>query len=434
MDVAVIGTGYVGLVTAACLAEVGHRVIGIDGDADKVARLSQGDPVIYEPGVEELLQRNLANGRLRFSVSIAEGVASSTILFLCVGTPPRLDGSADLSQVEAVSREIAHHLESYRLLVEKSTVPVRTATWIERTLRLYSRGQADFDVASNPEFTREGSAVEDFLHPDRIVLGVPNRRAAGLLHELYAGFDCPKLDTDVSTAEIIKHASNSFLALKISYINLIADLCEAANGDVATVAAGMGLDARIGRAFLHPGLGYGGSCFPKDVLAFIDIGEGLGVDMAILKGVDQVNRGRIGRLVDKLRQALWVLQDKTVAIWGLAFKPHTDDIRGAPALALAERLLKEGAVLRLHDPRAMPRARHVLLPSDRVAYCDSPEQAAIGAHAVVIATEWPLYREVDWAAVRENVATPILVDGRNLCDPSALEPLGFEYLGIGRRA
>lgn len=432
MDIAVIGTGYIGLVTAACLADKGHRVIGVDQDLNKVKRLADGDPVIYEPGLEELLRRNLAAGRLSFTGCIGEGVARSKVLFICVGTPPSADGSADLTQVENVTREIAGHLDGYRLLVEKSTVPVKTAGWIERTVRLYNHHHVDFDVASNPEFTREALAVHDFMHPDRIVIGVSSQRAAELLLEVYEGFDCPKIVTDVSTSEIIKHASNSFLAMKISYINLIADICEAAGGNVQTVAEGMGYDARIGRAFLGAGVGYGGSCFPKDVKAFCRIGEELGVDMALLHAVDQINERRIDLLLAKLRSLLWIAKDKTVAVWGLAFKAGTDDIRGSQALRIAQRLSAEGAIVRLYDPAAAERAKAELPPGERVIYCDSAMAAAAGANALVVATDWPEFGEVDLDALHQTMQTPIVIDGRNLFDLEAMRAAGFEYRSIGR--
>ncbi len=434
MDIAVIGTGYIGLVTAVCLASKGHRVIGVDQDADKVRRLNAGDPVIYEPGVDELLRAGLGSGRLRFCASIAEGVAASQALFICVGTPPSSDGSADLTQVENVTREIAGCMDGYRLLIEKSTVPVKTAGWVERTVRLHNHRQVDFDVASNPEFTREAMAVQDFLEPDRIVIGVSSERAAELMLEIYRDFDCPKIVTDVSTSEIIKHASNSFLAMKISYINLIADLCEAAGGDVKTVADGMGLDARIGRAFLGAGVGYGGSCFPKDVKAFCRIGEDLGLDMSLLHAVDGINERRVGQLVAKLRQALWIVKDKTIAVWGLAFKAGTDDTRSSQAIRLAVELLREGANVRLYDPQAAARARHELPPSDEVVYCASALEAAQGASALIVATDWPEFREIDLAALHTALTTPIVVDGRNLFCLKAMERAGFEYYSVGRRS
>jgi UDPglucose 6-dehydrogenase len=434
MNLSVIGTGYVGLVTAACFAELGHVVVGVDNNEEKVKRLSQGEPTIYEPGIEALLKRNLEKGHIRFTSEIADGVAASTILFICVGTPPRDDGSADLSQVEGVTRVIAENLHDYRLLVEKSTVPVHTSRWVERTVRLYNRRGIEFDVASNPEFLREGSALEDFMNPDRVVIGVSSDRAAQLLLELYSHFDCPKIVTDANTAEIIKHASNSFLATKISFINMIANLCESAEADISTVAQAMGMDKRIGRAFLNAGLGWGGSCFPKDVKAFIHIGEELGVDMSLLKSVDDVNQERIKRLLDKVHQALWVVRDKDIAVLGLAFKPNTDDIRGAPALEVVQQLLAEGARLRLYDPQAMKNTQQALPPSDRVFYAPSAQEAVTGAHALVIATDWNEFKSLDLQQLKSWMTTPIIIDGRNIFSSEQAEAAGFEYFPVGRKA
>jgi UDPglucose 6-dehydrogenase len=433
MNLSVIGTGYVGLVTAVCFAELGHNVVGVDNNEEKIKRLRQGIPPIYEPGIEELLRRNMEQGRLRFTGEIAEGVAASTVLFICVGTPQNEDGSADLSQVENVTRVIAENMRDYRLLVEKSTVPVHTSRWIERTVRLYNRRGVEFDVASNPEFLREGSAIGDFMNPDRIVVGVSSDRAAQILLELYSHFDCPKIVTDANTAEIIKHASNSFLAMKISFINMIANLCEQADADVQTVAEGMGLDKRIGRAFLNAGLGYGGYCFPKDVKAFIRIGEDLGVNMDLLKEVDSLNLSRIENILAKVRRALWVVREKDIAILGLAFKPNTDDIRGAPAIELAQRLLAEGARLRLYDPQAMANTQRVLPPSDRVFYAHSPQEAVSGAQALIVATEWEEFKSLDLRQLNKWMTTPILIDGRNIFSPADAEAAGFEYFPVGRK-
>ncbi len=433
MNLSVIGTGYVGLVTAVCFAELGHNVTGVDNNEEKVKRLQQGIPPIYEPGIDVLLRRNMEQGRLRFTSEIAEGVEASTVLFICVGTPQNDDGSADLSQVENVTRVIAENMHNYRLLVEKSTVPVHTSRWIERTVRLYNRQNVEFDVASNPEFLREGSAIDDFMNPDRIVVGVSSDRAAQLLLELYSHFDCPKIVTDANTAEIIKHASNSFLAMKISFINMIANLCEQADADVQTVADGMGLDKRIGRAFLNAGLGYGGYCFPKDVKAFIRIGEELGVDMNLLKEVDSLNLSRVENIMTKVRRALWVVRDKDIAILGLAFKPNTDDIRGAPAIELAQRLLAEGARLRLYDPQAMENTQRELPPSDRVFYAPSPQKAITGAQALIIATDWDEFKSLDLHQLNKWMMTPIIIDGRNIFSRAEVEAAGFEYFPVGRK-
>jgi len=432
MDIGVIGTGYVGLVTATCLAKLGHRVFGVDQDEEKIARLRRGVSPIYEPGLEELLREQQEAGRIQFSLEIPDAVRAATVLFICVGTPPREDGSADLSQVEEVTRVIAESMDGYRLLVEKSTVPVRTSGWIERTVRLFNRRNVEFDVASNPEFLREGTAIEDFLHPDRIVIGVSSERAGRLLREIYAGFSCPLIETDVNTAEIIKHASNSFLAMKISFINMVADLCERTGADILTVAEAMGLDKRIGRAFLNAGLGYGGACFPKDVLAFIHIAEEHGLDFRLLRAVDEINRQRRDLFLAKVRQALWHVRGKTLALLGLSFKPHTDDIRGSPGVEIAQRLQAEGAQLRLYDPRAMEKAQLLLPPGPQVIYTASALEAAEGAHALLIATDWPQFQALSLAKLKERLATPVIVDGRNLFDPEQARAAGFEYHPVGR--
>jgi UDPglucose 6-dehydrogenase len=432
MDIGVIGTGYVGLVTATCLAKLGHRVFGVDQDEEKIARLRRGVSPIYEPGLEELLREQQEAGRIQFSLEIPDAVRAATVLFICVGTPPREDGSADLSQVEEVTRVIAESMDGYRLLVEKSTVPVRTSGWIERTVRLFNRRNVEFDVASNPEFLREGTAIEDFLHPDRIVIGVSSERAGRLLREIYAGFSCPLIETDVNTAEIIKHASNSFLAMKISFINMVADLCERTGADILTVAEAMGLDKRIGRAFLNAGLGYGGACFPKDVLAFIHIAEEHGLDFRLLRAVDEINRQRRDLFLAKVRQALWHVRGKTLALLGLSFKPHTDDIRGSPGVEIAQRLQAEGAQLRLYDPRAMEKAQLLLPPGPQVIYTASALEAAEGAHALLIATDWPQFQALSLAELKERLATPVIVDGRNLFDPEQVRAAGFEYHPVGR--
>ncbi|MDH7569953.1 MAG: UDP-glucose/GDP-mannose dehydrogenase family protein [Armatimonadota bacterium] len=433
MKITIIGTGYVGLVTAVGFAELGHHVLGVDQDVEKVSRLKAGDPVIYEPGLPELMARQQASGRLHFTTEIAEGVAYAPIAFICVGTPPRPDGSADLSQMEAVAREVAASISEYRLVVEKSTVPVHTSNWIHRTLRLYSRPGAEFEVASNPEFLREGSAVHDFFHPDRIVLGVPSPRAASILEEIYAPFQCPKIVTDPNTAEIIKHACNSFLALKISYINLMADLCERAEADVEVVARAMGLDQRIGAQFLQAGLGYGGACFPKDIQAFIRIGEEHGLDFGLLRKADEVNQGRAPAVLQKLKRALWVLEGKEVAILGLAFKPNTDDVRGSQSLAVAQALLENGARLRLYDPHAAEKAKKVLPPGECVTYAPSAMEALRGANACVLATAWDEFRALDLAAAARAMQTPIMVDARNFFDPDAARAAGLEYHCMGRK-
>ncbi len=431
--IGVLGLGHVGLPTAVGFAELGWQVIGTDSDANKVALIAQGKCPFYEPELEPLLQKNLAAGRLTVAPDVGEAVRASDLLFVCVGTPQKADGSPDLSQVEAVIRTVAENLNGYKLIVEKSTVPVQTAQWIKRTIQRYAKGNADFDVASNPEFLREGTALYDFFHPDRIVVGVESERAREWLEELYRPLKAPMVITDVNTAELIKHAANSFLALKISFINMVADLCEAVGADVTEVAKGIGLDPRIGPHFLQAGIGYGGYCLPKDLKAFIHIAEEHKVDFSLLKEVERINEARVERFVRKVQQALWVLKDKTLAIWGLAFKPNTDDIREAPSLKLIRRLLEEGANLRLYDPAAMGNVR-LLFPDDppRLCYCSSALEAATGVHAVLLVTEWDEFRKMNWSQLREVVTLPIIVDGRNCLDPQELEMQGFEYYALGR--
>ena len=431
--IGVLGLGHVGLPTAVGFAELGYQVIGTDSDAKKVETIAQGKSPFYEPELEPLLQKNLAAGRLRVTTDVGEAVRISDILFVCVGTPQRPDGSADLSQVEAVIRTVAENLNGYKLIVEKSTVPVQTAQWIKRTLIRYAGSNATFDVASNPEFLREGTAVHDFFHPDRIVIGVESERAKEWLLELYRPLNAPIVVTDLNTAEIIKHAANSFLALKISFINMVADLCEATGADVVKVAEGIGLDPRIGKHFLQAGLGFGGYCLPKDLKAFIRIAEEHNVDFSLLKEVERINEARVDRFVRKVQKALWVLKYKTLAVWGLAFKPNTDDIREAPSLKIIRRLLDEGANLRLYDPAAMENVRQVFPENPpRLVYCQSALEAATGAHAILLVTEWDEFKQVDWHQVKQVVALPIVVDGRNCLDPTKLQEAGFEYYGMGR--
>ncbi|MCS7185717.1 MAG: UDP-glucose/GDP-mannose dehydrogenase family protein [Armatimonadetes bacterium] len=432
--VGVLGLGHVGLPTAVGFAELGWQVVGTDSDSAKVSLIADGHCPFYEPDLEPLLRKNLAEGRLKVTCDVGEAVRESDILFVCVGTPQKPDGSPDLSQVEAVIRTVAENLNGYKLIVEKSTVPVQTAQWIKRTILRYAGSGTEFDVASNPEFLREGTAVHDFFYPDRIVIGVESERARNWLLELYKPLNAPIVVTDVNTAEIIKHAANSFLALKISFINMISDLCEAVGADVTEVARGIGLDPRIGPQFLQAGIGYGGYCLPKDLKAFIHIAEEHRVDFSLLKEVERVNEARIDRFVRKVQQALWVLKEKTIAIWGLAFKPNTDDIREAPSLKVISRLLDEGAKLRLYDPAAMNNVRQVFPENPpSLVYCKSAIEAATNAHAILIVTEWEEFRKIDWAKVKQVIALPIVVDGRNCLDPKTVREAGFEYYGMGRK-
>ncbi len=434
MRIAVFGTGYVGLVTAVGLAELGHQVVGADKVVVKIDRISRGEVPIYEPGLNELLEANLKKGRLSFSARLDQTIQDSDVIFVCVGTPQADDGSADMSQIEEVSRMIAENLNSYKLVVEKSTVPIKTSSWIKRTITLYKKTDMSFDIASNPEFLREGSAVLDFLNPDRIIIGVETERARDILVKIYERAKDRLVITNIDTAELIKHASNSFLAMKISYINLMANLCEKTEADIEQVAKGMGLDPRIGGLFLKAGLGFGGSCFPKDLKALIKIGEDLGVNMNLLKETDRVNADRVKVFLDKIKKALWILKDKNIAVLGLAFKPETDDIREAPSIRLIRELLAEGANLRLYDPQARENMKEQF-PEDpaRVLYCDSAYQAAAGVNALLIITEWKEFLDIDLKKIKDLMANPIIIDGRNIYDPERVRKLGFEYYSVGRK-
>ena len=434
MKIGVIGTGYVGLVTAVCLADLGHDVVGTDVVADKIDKASRGISHIYEPGLEELLKANLKKGNLSFTPDLDKAIQSSDVLFVSVNTPQKEDGSADMTFVESVSRKIADNLNDYKVVVEKSTVPVKTSMWIKKTITSCKKKDVDFDVASNPEFLREGSAVSDFLNPDRIIIGVETEKARDILVKIYEKFKDRILVTNIDTAELIKHASNSYLALKISYINLIAELCEKTDADVNQVAKGMGFDPRIGSQFLRAGLGYGGSCFPKDIRALAKIGEDLGVNMNLLREADRVNLDRIDSFVEKTKKALWILKDKKIAVLGLAFKPETDDIREALSTKIIKKLLDEGSFLRLYDPRAMENMREIF-PEEppQISYVKSPYEAVKEANALLIITEWDEFKELDLKKIKEVMDNPIIIDGRNVYDPSEVRELGFEYYSIGRQ-
>ncbi len=427
MDIGVFGIGYVGLTTALGFASKGHRVFAVDKDEAKIESLRSGRVPLFEPGAQELLEEN--RQRLHFSTDGEEAVKRAEVLFICVGTPSLPDGSADLSQVESVARFIAERMPSYRLIVEKSTVPVHTAYWIKRTVNLYRKSEVPFDVVSNPEFLREGSALQDFLHPDRIVIGAETERAREIMRRLYEDFKAPLLFTDVKTAEIIKHASNSFLATKISFINMVADLCETVGADVDLVARGMGLDPRIGPQFLKAGIGFGGSCFPKDIKAFYRIAEENGVDFSLLKEVERINSGRWEKFVQKVKGVIWNLRGKRIGVLGLSFKPNTDDVREAPSLKIISLLLKEGAMVVAHDPAAGKNAKKVL-PDLHLE--EDPYTLAKGANAILLATEWELYRQLDWKRIRQLMETPIIFDGRNFLDGRKLASLGFEYYPVGK--
>lgn len=437
MNVAIIGSGYVGLVTGTCLAEIGHYVICVDNDEEKIEVLKKGEIPIYEPQLEKLVKKNMAKERLSFSTSIKEGVSRAKVIFIAVGTPPKENGEADLSSVEKVCSQIARNMKEYKLIVEKSTVPVQTGQWIKRLFRV-NNSLSDFDIASNPEFLREGTAVHDFLNPDRIVIGVETERAASILKELYSpiinqkskGSDSvPLMIVDLETAELIKHASNSFLTTKISFINAVADICEKTGADIEKVAEGMGYDPRIGASFLKAGIGFGGFCFPKDLQAFIRIAEKLNYDFALLKEVEKINKNRPKILLDKIEKALGTVEGKTIGILGLAFKPNTDDIRLAPSIEIISLLQKKKAQIKAYDPVATHKAKEILRD---VEYGGDPYEVARGSNALVIVTEWDEFQRIDLERIRDLMINPVIVDGRNIYEPEKMKELGFIYKSIGR--
>lgn len=429
MKIAVVGCGYVGLVSGACFASFGHEVICVDIDARKVELLKNGKMPLYEPGLEALIRRCVRKKKLSFTTDLRAAARRQDIVFIAVGTPPLPNGEADLSFVENVARTVAEEIDRYKLIVEKSTVPVSTGRWVQKTIERHAKKSAKFDVASNPEFLREGSAVHDFLHPDRVILGVESARAEKMLRTLYRPLDCPILVTDINSAEIIKHASNSFLAMKISFINAISRVCDLARADVGRVAEGMGLDRRIGRQFLNPGIGFGGFCFPKDLQAFIRISEKLGYDFELLKSVESINEEQKKLFVKKVKDSVWNLRDKTIGVLGLAFKPNTDDMRFAPSLDIIAELQSHGARIRAYDPHAMGKARELL---KNVEFCKDAYEVCRGSDCLAVLTEWDAFRKLDWARVKKLLKQPVIVDGRNLYDPKALRAKGFRYSSIGR--
>ena len=453
IQIAVVGSGYVGLVAAVCFAEMGHDVICVDNDERKVAALQGGDTLIHESYLPELLER-YRNSKVRFMTDLAEATRECDAIFIAVGTPQSETGDADLSYVEAVACEIARSLTTYKVIVEKSTVPVYTNEWISRAMERNGVSRHLFDVVSNPEFLREGTAVADFLHPDRIVVGADNDRAAAILHAIYAPLTSgeyysrpdaisgvcsvttppPILLTSTKSAEIIKHASNAFLALKISFINAVSNLCEATNANVEQVARGMGLDTRIGPRFLRPGIGYGGSCFPKDVAAFRSVAEQLGIDFNLLTEVEKINAQQKKRFLSKVRSALWTLRGKRLGVLGLAFKGETDDIRESPAIELVEMLLAEGCSVVAYDPAAIKRTEQVLPAGPNLRYAGDAYEAAENADALLILTDWSEFASLDLNRLNKALRYPIVIDGRNLYDPHVMTEHGFTYLSVGRPA
>ena len=432
MNIAVVGTGYVGLVTGSCFAEFGVSVVGVDKDAAKIALLQKGGVPFYEPGLEEMVRRNLREGRLSFSTDMKTAVEKALVILIAVGTPPGDGGAADLSFVREVALGIARFMNGYKVVVTKSTVPMGTGAMIRRLIEENQVRKTPFSVASNPEFLREGAAIEDFMRPNRVVIGADDPHATAILKDLYNPLyliETPFVITNVLSAEMIKYASNAFLATKISFINEIAGLCEAVGADIHEVVRGMGLDNRIGRKFLHPGPGFGGSCFPKDTRAILTMAAEAGVPARVVQAVIEVNESQIGRMVDKIARATGGLQGKTLACLGLSFKPNTSDTRDSPAIRILAELVKRGVRIRAYDPAAMEEARRVL---PDIAYAENPYEAARECDALVIATEWNQFRSLDWERLKRTLKSPIVVDLRNVYEPDQMKALGFAYTGVGR--
>jgi len=427
--ITVIGTGYVGLVTGACLADIGHRVICIDKDDSKIQMLNNGKIPIYEPGLSALVTRNMKKGRLLFLNDMERGVRESRVIFIAVGTPPKSKGEADLSAVESVSEEIARHMNSYKLIVQKSTVPIATGDWVESTISMFKKRHMQFDIASNPEFLREGTAIKDFTKPDRIVIGVETARAKKIMENIYRPIKAEIIFTDIKSAELIKHASNSFLAMKISFINSLSRICDLSKADIDKVAYGIGRDKRIGSDFLKASLGYGGFCFPKDLAAFINVSERLGYTPELLKAAAKVNEQQKVFFFNKIKKAIWNIPGKTIAMLGLSFKPNTDDIRLSPSLDIINMLKKEGANIRAYDPKAMEKSAKEL---KGVCYCKDSYEAVKGADCLIVATDWPEFMALDLRRVKRLLKRPVIVDGRNMFDPDRIRRMGFTYYSIGR--
>lgn len=432
MNICIVGTGYVGLVTGACLAEFGMNLICVDNDHQKIDLLKQGKIPIYEPGLDQLVAKEVREGRLRFSSSIEEGIQSSLVIFIAVGTPPREDGSADLRFVEEVAKEIAHWMDGYKVVVMKSTVPVGTARWLKQLIQQELSKPIPFDIVSNPEFLREGSAINDFMRPDRVVIGAESEQAMAIMKDIYSALyliETPFILTSLESAEMIKYATNSFLATKVTFINEIANLCEKVGADVHHVAKAMGLDGRIGKKFLHPGPGYGGSCFPKDTRALSWLAREKGYTFRILDSVIQANELQKQRMVEKIREMVGDLKGKIIGVLGLSFKPNTNDVRESASIAIIQRLLEMGATVRAFDPAAMEEAKKML---PEVTYGKDAYEVADGAHGLVLATEWNQFRRLDLPRLKTLLKEPVFIDLRNVYDPDHLRRLGFRYCGVGR--
>ncbi|MBI2651721.1 UDP-glucose/GDP-mannose dehydrogenase family protein [Candidatus Woesearchaeota archaeon] len=430
MKISVIGTGYVGLATATVFAELGNEVIGADIDKEKIEKLNKGIMPIYEPGLKELVERNIKKKRLAFTNDNKTAIEHADIIFICVGTPPKDNGETDLKYVEKVALEIASTIKSYKVIVHKSTVPVETGEKVKKIIEANIKKNVDFDVVSNPEFLREGSAIKDTMEPERIVIGTDSKRASEMMKKLYSQIKAPMIITDVRSAELIKHASNSFLATKISFINAIARICELAGADVGKVAEGMGYDKRIGSSFLNAGIGYGGFCFPKDVQAFIKIAESYGYDFQMLKATHSINEQQKKFFVEKIKKALGNPNNKKIGVLGLAFKPNTDDMRFAPSVYILQELQRLGAIINAYDPEAMGKAKSLL---NSINFCKEPYDVCINAEALLILTEWNEFKELDLEKIKSLMKHPIIIDGRNMYDPKLLREKGFRYFSIGRK-
>jgi UDPglucose 6-dehydrogenase len=432
MKICMIGSGYVGLVTGACLAEFGMEVICVDKDKAKIERVQNGESPFYEPGLDVLIEKNMKEGRLTFSTETQKGIRASKVIFIAVGTPAHSDGSADLIHVEAVAKEIAQSMEEYKIIVLKSTVPVGTGKWIKGVITETLKGAVPFDMVSNPEFLREGAAVEDFFRPDRVVIGAESGRAVEMMKEIYNALyliETPFVITTIETAEMIKYASNAFLATKISFINEIANLCEGVGADVHDVARAMGLDGRIGRKFLHPGPGFGGSCFPKDTKALVHLARGHNCEMEIVQSTISVNERQRARMIEKIEEMVGDVRGKTIGILGLAFKPNTDDMREASSIPIIQGLQARGARIKAYDPEAMEEAKKILKD---VIYCQGPYEVAEGSHALVLLTEWNQFRLLDLERIKGLLQEPVFIDLRNVYEPLHVRGLGFRYCGVGR--
>ncbi len=428
--ISIIGTGYVGLVSGTCLAEIGHQVICVDNNEEKIEKLKKGISPIYEPGLDRLILKNKKKGVLSFTTDIAYAVKNSDIIFISVHTPTHNNGNTDLRYVEAVSKQVAKAMDGYKIIVSKSTMPVKTGQKIKEIIHRFSSEHIHFDIVSNPEFLREGTAIKDFLEPDRIVIGVESKKAEKIMRELYWPIKAPMICTNIESAEIIKHACNSFLATKISFINAIANICENNGGNIDQVVMSMGLDKRIGRDFLNPGIGFGGSCFPKDVLAFINVAKKSGYNFRLLEEVKHINQKQRDNFVKKIEEKLLKLKGKKIGILGLSFKPNTDDMRSAPSIDIVNALVQHGAIITAYDPVALENAKVIF--GNTIAYCNNIYETIKGCDALVILTEWEEFITMDLGKIKKLLKQPIIIDGRNVFKPEKMLALGFDYYSIGR--